>query len=80
MEGGNFSRVEPVGEGVHEFKIDWGPGYRIYFGNDGREIIILLGGGTKKLQDRDIKTAKERWADYKARKSEDAKRSSKRDE
>ncbi len=73
MEGGNLSRTEPVGEGVHEDKIDWGPGYRIYFGNDGREIIILLGGGTKRQQDKDIAIAKARWSDYRARKRQEGK-------
>ncbi len=65
---GNLSNVEPVGEGVSEYKIDFGPGYRIYFGNHGRALIILLGGGTKKRQQRDIDTAKSHWIEYKARK------------
>jgi putative addiction module killer protein len=64
---GNLSNVKPVGEGVLEFRIDFGPGYRIYFGRDGSEIIILLGGGSKKRQQQDIGTAKARWADYKKR-------------
>jgi putative addiction module killer protein len=68
LEQGNMSSVEGVGEGVLEKKIDWGPGYRIYFGKDGEELILLLGGGTKKRQQRDIETAQERWKDYKQRK------------
>lgn len=68
LEQGNMSSVEGVGEGVLEKKIDWGPGYRIYFGKDGDELILLLGGGTKKRQQRDIETAQERWKDYKQRK------------
>ncbi|HWX84858.1 MAG TPA: type II toxin-antitoxin system RelE/ParE family toxin [Xanthobacteraceae bacterium] len=64
---GNLSNVKPVGEGVLEFRIDFGPGYRIYFGRDGSEIIILLGGGAKKGQQQDIETAKARWGDYKER-------------
>lgn len=68
MEGGNFSNVEPVGEGVSEYKIDFGPGYRVYFGMDGQALVILLIGGTKKRQQRDIDTAKSFWSDYKARK------------
>jgi putative addiction module killer protein len=48
--------------------IDFGPGYRIYFGKDGDKVVILLAGGTKKRQDIDITKAKERWQDYKARK------------
>ena len=48
LEQGNFSRVEGVGGGVFECKINYGPGYRVYFGRDGETLIILLGGGTKK--------------------------------
>lgn len=65
LESGNTSRVKGVGSGVFELKIDFGPGYRVYFGNDGKEIVILLGGGTKKRQQRDIETAHERWRKYK---------------
>jgi len=68
MEGGNLSNTKSVGEGVNEYRIDFGPGYRIYFGRDGMTVVILLGGGTKKRQQRDIAEAKERWADYKRRK------------
>ena len=68
LERGNASNVEAVGEGVSELKLNWGPGYRVYFGHDGKMIIILLCGGTKKRQRRDIATAKARWAGYKARK------------
>jgi len=50
MEQGNFSNVWPVGSGVSEYTIDFGPGYRVYFGKDGDQMIILLGGGTKKRQ------------------------------
>lgn len=60
--------VEGVGCGVYEQKIDFGPGYRVYFGKDGNEIIILLCGGTKKRQSNDIAAAKEYWQDYKNRK------------
>jgi len=65
LEQGNFSNVESVGEGVREYKIDFGPGYRIYFGKDGMELIILLGGGAKKQQSRDISMAKRKWDEYK---------------
>ena len=51
-----------------EYRIDFGPGYRAYFGLDGDVLVILLAGGTKKRQQRDIDTAKVRWADYKQRK------------
>lgn len=66
---GNWSNTKGVGAGVFEVKIDFGPGYRVYFGKDGERIVILLGGGTKKRQDRDIQTAQERWKDYKKRKA-----------
>jgi putative addiction module killer protein len=68
MEMGNFSNTKSVGQGVSESKIDFGPGYRIYFGKDGDTLVILLGGGTKKRQSLDIKKAKEHWKDYKIRK------------
>jgi putative addiction module killer protein len=66
---GNRSQVKAVGNGVAELRLDWGPGYRIYFGQDGETLVILLGGGTKKRQEDDISAAKARWADYKARKT-----------
>jgi putative addiction module killer protein len=69
LQGGNTSNVEAVGEGVSELKLNWGPGYRVYFGQDGQTIVILLCGSTKKRQSRDIDTAKARWADHRARKS-----------
>lgn len=65
MEQGNLSNVKSVGEGVLEYRIDHGPGYRVYFGRDGEVLVILLTGGTKKRQQRDIETAKEYWRDYK---------------
>ena len=68
LEQGNTSNVKGVGEGVSELKIDFGPGYRVYFGMDGRMLVILLGGGTKKRQNSDIKSAQVGWTDYKRRK------------
>jgi putative addiction module killer protein len=68
MEQGNLANVKGVGEGVLEFKIDFGPGYRIYFGRDGETLVILLTGGTKKRQQRDIDDAQGYWQDYKQRK------------
>ena len=65
---GNFSSVKGVGAGVFECRIDFGPGYRIYFGKDGDRWVILLGGGTKKRQHRDISNAIALWQDYKQRK------------
>jgi putative addiction module killer protein len=74
MEQGNFSNVEPVGEGVSEYKLDFGPGYRVYFGKDGEKLVILLTGGTKKRQDSDIARAKAYWQDYKRRTKQLAKK------
>lgn len=65
VQQGNFGDCEAVGEGVHELKVDFGPGYRVYFGEDG-DIVVLLGGGTKRTQVSDINKAKERWRDYNA--------------
>lgn len=70
IEAGNFGDCESVGDGVHELRIDHGPGYRIYFSNDGKYLVILLCGGTKRRQKKDIKQAKAYWKDYKARKGE----------
>jgi putative addiction module killer protein len=63
MEQGNLSNAKSIGEGVLEYRIDFGPGYRVYFGRDG-ELVILLTGGTKKRQQHDIEAAKEYWRDY----------------
>jgi len=71
LELGNSSNVEPVGEGVSEYKIDFGPGYRIYFGLDGKALIILLVGGSKKRQSRDIENAKKYWRLYKLKKRQE---------
>jgi putative addiction module killer protein len=70
MEQGNFSNVKSIGEGVLEYRIDFGPGYRIYFGRDGNTIVILLTGGTKKRQQRDIEAAHDYWRTYKQSKRE----------
>lgn len=70
LEQGNFSNVKTIGKGVSEYKIAFGPGYRIYFGQEGNEIVILLGGGSKKTQVKDISAAQKLWAEYKAKKAE----------
>jgi putative addiction module killer protein len=57
LAAGNPGDVKPVGEGVSEMRIDYGPGYRVYFQKRGRLLIILLVGGDKRTQSRDIKTA-----------------------
>ncbi|AWV20023.1 putative cytosolic protein (plasmid) [Roseomonas mucosa] len=67
LEQGNTSSLKGVGEGVLESRIDWGPGYRVYLGRDGDTLVILLTGGTKKRQQRDIDAAQAMWADYRRR-------------
>jgi putative addiction module killer protein len=67
---GNVSNVKGVGSGVLELRIDFGPGYRVYFGKDGERLIILLGGGIKKRQQHDINAAVADWEEYKRRKQE----------
>ncbi|MBI4002608.1 MAG: type II toxin-antitoxin system RelE/ParE family toxin [Nitrospira defluvii] len=64
----NWSGVKGVGGGVFERKIDFGPGYRVYFGKDGETLVILLGGSTKQRQQQAIQAAQERWTDYRRRK------------
>jgi putative addiction module killer protein len=68
LSQGNSSNVKGVGAGICEYRLDFGPGYRIYFGKDGERLVILLGGGVKKRQQRDIADAIGRWQDYKKRK------------
>jgi putative addiction module killer protein len=68
---GNVSNVKGVGGGALELRIDYGPGYRVYFGKDGEHLVILLDGGTKKRQNRDIRTAQDLWTAYKARKQQE---------
>jgi putative addiction module killer protein len=68
LEQGNFSNVKSVGHGVLEYRIDSGPGYRVYFGRDGEALVILLTGGAKRRQQRDIEAAVEYWTDYRRRK------------
>ena len=65
LANGNFSNVKGVGSGVFEYRIDFGPGYRVYFGQDGPTLVILLTGGTKQRQQRDIETAHAYWRQYK---------------
>ena len=70
LEHGNFSAAKSGGEGVFELRLDFGPGYRIYFGKDGEKLVILLGGGSKKRQQANIQRARALWHEYKARKQE----------
>ena len=69
MTLGNLGHCDDVGEGVWGLKIDVGPGYRAYFGQDGQVMIILLCGGEKHGQQRDIAIARAYWRDYKNRKT-----------
>jgi putative addiction module killer protein len=70
LQYSNFSNVQPVGSGVSEYKIDFGPGHRNYFGQDENVLIILLTSGTKKTQSKDIERAKTYWQAYKAAKKQ----------
>lgn len=70
LESGNFGAAKVVGEGVSELRLDFGPGYRVYFGRDGKTLIILLGGGSKRRQDADIAAAIARWKRYQQAKKE----------
>ena len=66
---GNLGDCKSVGESVMELRLDFGPGYRVYFGQDGDVLVILLCGGDKRTQMRDIATAKQYWQSYKRRTS-----------
>lgn len=66
--GESRSNVKSLGAGIYEYRIASGPGYRVYFGYVGLQIVLLVCGGTKRFQDDDIETARKRWADYKQRK------------
>lgn len=68
MEAGNLGDSKSVGQGVMERRLTYGPGYRIYFGRDGDKIIILLTGGTKKRQNKDIERAQVLWQLYRLEK------------
>ena len=64
---GNFGDCRPVGKGVNELRVDYGPGYRVYYGRSKTAIVILLCGGSKRSQSKDIPLAQAYWADYKRR-------------
>jgi len=68
IELGNFGDNTPVGDGVKELRFMFGSGYRIYFGEDGKEIVVLLVGGDKSSQKKDIERARYYWKDYQKRK------------
>jgi putative addiction module killer protein len=67
LERGLFGDAEPCGESVWELRIDWGPGYRVYYARAGERVILLLCGGDKRKQQADIKRAKGYWHDYQQR-------------
>ena len=70
LESGNFGATKVLREGVSELRLDFGPGYRVYFGRDGEMLLILLGGGSKRRQDADIAAAIARWQRYQQAKKE----------
>lgn len=65
---GNFGDCRPVGDGVWELRVRYGPGYRVYYGEDGLAVVLLLCGGDKRGQRRDITRARRFWADYRRQK------------
>ena len=65
LEAGNFGAAKFLCGGVFELRMDFGPGYRVYYGREGKDIVILLGGGDKRRQAADIAAAAERWKRYK---------------
>ena len=69
LEAGNFGAAKSLRDGVFELRLDFGPGYRVYYGREGRTIIILLGGGSKRRQDADIAAAVARWKRYRQTKN-----------
>lgn len=62
---GNLGDCKAVGQGVSELRVDYGPGYRVYFGQQGRTLVVLLCGGDKRTQARDIRLAKQFWQEFK---------------
>ena len=66
---GNWGNTRGVGGGIFERKVDFGPGYRVYFGKDGESLVVLLGGSTKQRQQQAIEAARERWTDFRRRKA-----------
>jgi putative addiction module killer protein len=64
---GNFGNIKPVGDGVSELEVDHGPGYRVYYAMSGKAVVLLLIGGDKSTQSKDIETANRYWQDYQAR-------------
>jgi len=67
LAAGNLGDCKPVGAGVWELRIDWGPGYRVYYAMAGQKVLLLLSGGSKRRQSADIKQAIANWSDYQRR-------------
>jgi putative addiction module killer protein len=67
VQQGNYGDVEPIGEGLSELRLFFGPGYRVYFGEDAGDIVVILCGGDKGSQSHDIENAKAYWKEYKSR-------------
>jgi putative addiction module killer protein len=67
LELGNFGDCRSLGDNLHELRVDHGPGYRVYIGREGSAVVILLCGGDKQAQSRDIERARSFWADYRSR-------------
>ena len=65
LEAGNFGAAKALNGGIFELRLDFGPGYRVYYGQHGKTIIILLGGGSKRRRSADIAAAIERWKKFK---------------
>lgn len=72
LELGNFGDCRGVGGGVSELRVDWGPGYRVYFGRDAQTVIVLICGGDKRTQDKDIGKAAKLWREYLDRRRREA--------
>ncbi len=70
MAAGNFGDCKPIAEGVWELRIDWGPGYRVYYAQAGTRLVLLLAGGDKRGQQADISTAIARWHDWQKRRKQ----------
>ena len=67
LEQGNYGDVAPIGDGLSELRMFFGPGYRVYFGEDAENIVVILCGGDKSTQNQDIEDAKAYWKEYLSR-------------
>lgn len=69
LKNGNFGDCKPISDGVWELRVDWGPGYRVYYAIDAGKVVLLCEGGDKRSQRADIKRAVARWQDWQERKN-----------